>query len=520
MKQVDGPQRKLVWRRLLFTILFIAGTSYGSVFGWHWWKEAQAAAAQKPWFASYVDVTSKPTYDFEQLGSTSTPHVMLSFIVSSKTDPCVPSWGAYYTMDEARVKFDLDRRIARLRQQKGDVGISFGGLLNDELALKCTDNKKLLAAYESVIERYNITTIDLDLENSGLTDKAALKRRADVIADLQQKRRADGNSLAVWLTLPVAPQGLTEDGTNAVAQMLSSKVDLAGVNLMTMDYGQSKKEDQSMGDASKQALTETQRQLGVLYKQAGINLNSKSLWKKIGATPMIGQNDVRSEVFDLDDAKALNKFAVSKGIGRMSMWSANRDLPCGENYVDQKVVSDSCSGVAEEKYSFALALSHKFDGKMKNSATVVTTQDAKVTPKPDDPKTSPYQIWHEKGAYLTGTKVVWHQNVYQAKWWTQGEMPDNPVLQSWQTPWQLVGPVLPGEKPIKQPTLPEGTYPEWDGTAEYETGDRVLFNGVPYQTKWWTQGDSPAAATANADVSPWVPLTQEQVNQILKELEK
>lgn len=510
-------QRKLSWRRLMFAILLVIGASYGSFFGWNWWQETQAAAAHKPWFASYVDVTSKPTYDFEQLGATETPNVVLSFIVSSKSDPCVPSWGAYYSMDEARVKFDLDRRIARLRQQKGDVAVSFGGLLNDEMALKCTDRNKLLQAYKSVIDRYELTVIDLDLENSGLTNKEALKRRADVIAELQARQWAKGKSLAVWLTLPVAPQGMTADGTNAVSQMLSSGVDVAGVNVMTMDYGQSKKADQSMSEASKQALIETHRQLGILYKQAGINLNSKTLWKKIGATPMIGQNDVRNEVFSLADAKAFNEFAHAKGIARMSMWSANRDLPCGENYVDQKVVSDSCSGVKEEKMSFAMALSKGFDGKLKNSSKIITTEDPEVTPIADDPKKSPYQIWKENGAYLQGTKVVWHQNVYEAKWWTKGEMPDNPVLQSWETPWQLVGPVLAGEKPIKQPTLPVGTYPEWSGTDEYETGTRVLFQGAPYQAKWWTQGDSPAASTANADGSPWVPLTQEQVNEILKE---
>ena len=135
----------------------------------------------------------------------------------------------------------------------------------------------------------------------------------------------------------------------------------------------------------------------------------------------------------------------------------------------------------------------------------------------DDPATSPYQIWKDSGAYLQGTKVVWHGNVYEAKWWTQGDLPDNPVLQSYETPWKLVGPVLPGEKPVTQPTLPEGTYPTWSGEDKYETGQRVLFNGTPYQAKWWNQGQSPAAASSNADSSPWTPLTQIQIKEILEQ---
>lgn len=516
----EEPVRRLSWWRVLIALLLLVGISYASIFSWKWWKETQAAQAQKSWFASYVDVTTTPTYDFEQLGATTTPNAVLSFIVSSHKDACTPAWGAVYSPDEAQVKFDLDRRIARLRQQKGNIIISFGGLKNDELSLKCTDHKKLLTAYESVITRYNIDTMDLDLENSGLTDKEALQRRAEVIAELQAKRRAAGKSLAVWLTLPVAPQGLTQDGTDAVAVMLQNGVDLAGVNVMTMDYGQSKTKNQSMLDASKKALTETHRQLGVLYKQVGITLNSASVWKKIGATPMIGQNDIKGEVFTLADAAGFNEFALKKGVGRMSMWSANRDLPCGENYVDQTIASDSCSGVKQDRLSFATTLSKGFDGNLSRIATVVTTEDkdAKIV-QADDPEKSPYQIWQEKGAYLQGTKVVWHRNVYEAKWWTQGDMPDNPVLQSWQTPWQLIGPVLPGEKPVKQPTLPQGTYPIWAGDDEYEAGARVLFEDVPYQAKWWTQGDSPAASSANADNSPWIALTQEQVNAVLQDLE-
>lgn len=510
------PERHLSPWRVLLALLILIGLSYGSVFGWQRWQEQRSLVFQQPWFAAYVDTTSTPSYAFEQLGATTTPHVVLSFIVASKSDPCTPTWGTYFTLDEAGHSLDLDRRVARLQQQGGQVAVSFGGLLNDELAVSCKDPALLLQAYESVINRYNIDTIDLDLENTGLTDKVALQRRADVIAQLQAKRRAQGKNLAVWVTLPVAPQGLTSDGTDAVAQMLASNVDLAGVNVMTMNYSNSKAPGQSMQAASQQALIETHRQLGVLYKQAGITLSSQTLWRKIGATPMIGQNDVTSEIFTLDDAKGFNAFAQAKGIGRMSVWSANRDIPCGENYVDTRVVSDSCSGVQVEKNSFAQALSSGFTGTLSQNSALVTSNDPEAALQiVDDPEKSPYQIWKATGAYLKGTKVVWHGNVYEAKWWTKADVPDNPVLQSWETPWQLVGPVLEGERPIPQLTVPAGTYPEWDGKVEYQAGQRVLFEGIPFQSKWWTQGDSPAASAANSDNSPWVALSQPQIAEIL-----
>lgn len=511
---MSTPQRKLSPWRVLLAIVILVVLGAGTYFGVQRWQ-ANQRSGYHPWFAAYVDVTATPAFAFEQLGATSTRNAVLSFVVASKADACTPTWGGVYTLDQARGALDLDRRIARLQQQNGSVTVSFGGLSNQELAVACTDATALQQAYRAVIDRYQLDTIDLDLEKDGLTDPAAAKRRAIAIAALQTERRAQGKPLAVWLTLPVAPQGLTQDGTNAISSLLQNGVDVAGVNVMTMNYGSSRSDDQSMVAAAEAALIQTQRQLGVLYDRAGTHLNDATLWAKIGATPMIGQNDVASEVFTLDDAKQLNAFVHERGAGRVSMWSANRDAVCGGNYVDTKIVSDSCSGVPQEKGAFGLALGRGYDEKITASAGVVTAAEPVTTQIADDPKNSPYQIWSESNAYLQGTKVVWHHNVYQAKWWTQGDMPDNPVLQTWETPWELIGPVLPGEKPLPQATLPAGTYPEWSGSTAYNTGQRVLFNGVPYQAKWWNQGQSPATASSNANDSSWAPLTQEQVNSVL-----
>ncbi len=517
----SDPKRRLSPWRVLAALLVVSGLAYGTTLSVEHWRETTSISEYRPWFAAYVDATSTPMYAFEQLGSTDTSDVMLSFIVSSPSEPCTPTWGTYYTLDKAAIALDLDRRIARLQQQGGSIAVSFGGALNSELALECKNSDALYTAYKSVVERYHINTLDLDLENRALNDAVASTRRADAIARLQADLRSNDKYLAVWLTLPVTPQGLTAEGTAMVAQMLSSSVDIAGVNLMTMDYGASRAQGQTMLVASQSALTETHRQLGVLYKQAGINLNSASLWRKIGATPMIGQNDIVDEVFTLEDAQALNTFGHNQGIGRMSMWSANRDIPCGENYVDVRVVSDSCSGVKAPKSSFSQALRSGFDGDLGQVAKILTMEDPESnTYVVDNPETSPYQVWQETGTYPKGIKVVWHGNVYEAKWWTKNDLPDNPVLQSWETPWQLVGPVLIDEKPIEQAKLPAGTYPKWSGNATYEGGDRVLFERVPFQAKWWNEGESPAKSAANSDASPWIALTQAQIVEILAGLNK
>jgi chitinase len=515
--EFDEPIRKLSWWRVFIALTILSVVSIGLYFSWHQYQDTQKIATNNAWFASYVDATATPIYPFEQLNSSGTNHVVLSFIVASPNDPCLPTWGGFYTIPEAKAKLDLDRRIARLRQQGGTITISFGGLNNDELGFKCTDINKLIAAYQMVIDQYSLDTIDLDLEGEELNNNFSLEQRAIALSELQKKYRSENKNLAIWLTLPVAPQGLTETGTNAIKIMLAKGVDLAGVNVMTMDYGGSKNQTDSMNISSQKALTQTHRQLGILYKQAGIELNTASLWNKLGATPMIGQNDVVDEIFTIQDAQEFNQFVQTNQLGRLSIWSANRDIQCGENYVDVKKVSDSCSGVKQEKYQYARLLSQGFDGSPHLNAGTITKSDPDAGKEVvDDPAKSPYQIWKEPARYLAGTKVVWHGNVYQAKWWTQGDTPDNPVLQSWETPWQLLGPVLPGETPLPLATLAKGTYPEWNGDTEYSGGQRILFEGIPYQAKWWTKGDSPETASADPDSSPWFSLTQNQINELLK----
>jgi chitinase len=516
------PGRRLSVVRLVGVIVVVVGLVFAGVQGWRWLVDERTPTPQ-PWLAGYVDVTATPAYAFETPVSKAASNVVLSFVVADKTNPCVPSWGTYYSLDQAEASLDLDRRIARLQQQGGSAMVSFGGQANSELATVCTDADALQAAYAQVVTRYSLSTIDLDIEGSDLTDTASGARRATAIAALQKAQEAEGKPLAVWLTLPVSPTGLTADGTAAVSQMLAGGVDLAGVNLMTMDYGGALAAGQSMSAASIAALQATHDQLHTIYAQRGVELSSKTLWNKLGATPMIGQNDVPGEIFSLDDASALNAFAVANGVGRMSLWSLNRDQTCSANYPDVTQVSDSCSGVNQNGQSFATVLAAGFSGNPNESSDTVTTSEPTPTSTPapsasalaDDPATSPYQIWSPDVAYTAGTRVVWHHNVYVAKYYTMGDLPDDPVVQASATPWQLVGPVLPGETPAPVSTLPPGTYPDWSGTQVYTQGDRVTFDGGYYEAKWWTQGNSPAAAAANDGSSPWAKLTDDQVRAVL-----
>src|SRR5207342_1920114 len=138
--------------------------------------------------------------------------------------------------------------------------------------------------------------------------------------------------------------------------------DLAGVNLMTMDFGASKPGDISMGDAARSALSAAHAQLAATYLRAGRRLSAEQVLARLGVTPMIGRNDVQGEVFSLQDAASLADFADEIGLGRVSVWSANRDAQCGPQDRGDWQVLPTCSGVEQEPLEFTRTFLGPLDG--------------------------------------------------------------------------------------------------------------------------------------------------------------
>lgn len=506
------PGRRLSWFRLGILVLVITGLVGGGILGWARWQDAQAANASEPWFDAYVDVTATPSYPFESPGTDGQRNVALAFIVASRDDACTPSWGGAYLLDEAQSELDLDRRLARLRMLGGSAMVSFGGQANSDLALGCEHHDELTRAYEDVVDRYELSTIDMDIEGELLKNEQAVQRQARAIAEVQ-RTQASQDGLDVWLTLPVADDGLTFEGLQAVRSYLAAGVSIAGVNAMTMNFAIER--GGSMRTAVERSLTAVHNQLRSLYQEVGTPIGDATAWTRVSATVMIGQNDVRSDVLTVSDARAISRFAAERNMARLSMWSQNRDRQCDANWPDPKVVSDACSGVEQSTGEFARTLRAQRPGNISQSAAVATPAKPQG-PLEDDPETSPYPIWDAEAAYPVGSKIVWNHSVYEAKWWTQGDQPDLPTETGAQ-PWRLLGPVLPGEKPVDRPQLPADAYPTWQKAEEYQRGSRVIFDGAAYEAKWWTQGDSPDAALVRPNDSPWRQLTDTEVRAVLED---
>jgi chitinase len=215
--------------------------------------------------------------------------------------------------------------IEALRASGGDVMVSLGGAAGLSLAQVFRQQglgaAALAQAYGDAVDSLGLRKLDFDIEGAAIAEPATLRLQMQATALLQQSHP----DLEVWLTLPVLPQGLTAEGLNTVRIALEQGARIDGVNVMAMDYGDSAAPPalNSMGAYAIEAATATHRQLVDLFAAA----EQRFGWQQLGVTPMIGTNDVTTEVFTLADAQLLEDFARDKGLGMLSMWSLTRDNP-------------------------------------------------------------------------------------------------------------------------------------------------------------------------------------------------
>jgi len=291
------------------------------------------------YFAPYVDVSAWPTF---QLGTTTAnqgiKYYTLAFIIDG--GGCVAKWGGVTGLDQNFLLTD----IGTVRSLGGDTIVSFGGASGQELAQVCTSVSSLQAQYQAVIDKYNFTRIDFDVEGAAVADPTSINRRNQALTGLEAAAKSAGRTLKVSYTLPILPTGLTQDGLNVLTSAVANGTTVDVVNVMAMDYG-SVANPNTMGANAIQSGNSLFSQLKTIYPAK----STAQLWAMVGITPMIGMNDSSPEVFTLSDAQQLTTFAQQNNIGEIAMWSAGRDVQCtGTNSV-----SPSCSGVSQSPFAFS-----------------------------------------------------------------------------------------------------------------------------------------------------------------------
>lgn len=297
-------------------------------------------------FAPYVDMGLTADWQLLTIQSQSGIKVFtLGFVVGN--GGCTPTWGgvgatvANDTLPNGTTILSL---VQGVRAAGGDVIISFGGASGTELAQGCTTVSSLQAAYQAVLNKYSVNSstpvrLDFDIEGGATTDLASIDRRNSALVGL---KNANPN-LVISYTLPVLPSGLVSSGVTILNHVKTSGLNVNVINVMAMDYGSANDNGGQMGLSAQQAASNTHNQVV-----------AAGLTSSIGVTPMIGINDVNTEIFQLADAQSLLTFANQNSyITRLSMWSVARD---NGGCANQGFASPTCSGISQSNWAFSSIL--------------------------------------------------------------------------------------------------------------------------------------------------------------------
>ncbi len=295
-------------------------------------KATPAASAANFAVAPYVDMNESTE---SLLNTAITGHGLkaytAAFIIG---EGCTNIWG-----DTEPIGHDpfIDPEIAKAKSEGASLIISSGGADGFPLPWTCTNENTIVSAYQTVINDYGVSRLDFDIEGAAVADPTSAGRLFTAMKTLQSRN----SGLQFSATLPVLPTGLTSDGVNILkaAQKVGVKINI--VNIMAMDYNQG---NQNMGTAAINAAKATLAQMK--------SVNSGYTFGNLGITPMIGVNDDGS-TFSIANAKAVETFAKSSGVGRLAFWSVTRDQSCGA--AAAVAASPSCSGVSQSQLAFTSA---------------------------------------------------------------------------------------------------------------------------------------------------------------------
>lgn len=94
--------------------------------------------------------------------------------------------------------------------------------------------------------------------------------------------------------------------------------------------------------------------------------------------------------------------------------------------------------------------------------------------------------WAKDTVYRAGDRVTSEGRLWQAGWWTRGELPGSEARGA----WQEIAVNTDGEV-------------QWTPSRVFVEGDAVVHDGRTFEARWWTRGDQPSSEVQGKRLSPW-----------------
>ncbi|GAA0543961.1 hypothetical protein GCM10010172_26890 [Paractinoplanes ferrugineus] len=409
-------------RRSRTALLAAAVTVAAGVAGFVTATSPMAQAATTSRIPAHVFAPYFEAYNGDSLAGLSSQSgnkfLTLAFVQTPSPGSCTVYFNGDTSMPISSGTFGSD--ITAIRAAGGDVIPSFGGYAADnggtEIADSCTSVDSIAAQFEKVITTYDVTRIDLDIEDNSLTNTAGIDRRNKAIKKVEDWAAANGRPVQFTYTLPTTTAGLAESGLAVLRNAVSNGARIDIVNMMTFDY---------YDGATHNMATDTQTSANGLVNQLKALYPSKTtaqLWAMVGIIEMIGVDDFGpAETFTIANAQTVTNWAKTQGIAALSFWALQRDnggCPGG-------AAADNCSGVAQSTWQFSKIMQSFTSGSTSTTPPTTTPTTAPTTKPTTTPTTKPpttppttapgTTTWAPYTAYSAGQVVTYGGKRYQCR---------------------------------------------------------------------------------------------------------
>ena len=414
-------------RRTRIATLAAAATVAAGVGGFLAVSSPDAQAATTSRIPAHVFAPYFEAYNGDSLNGLSQQSgdnfLTIAFAQTASVGSCTALWDGDTPISSSTYGSD----ITAIRARGGDVIPSYGGYAADnagtELADSCTNVDSIAADFEKMITTYDITRIDLDVEDNSLGRTAGIDRRNKAIKKVEDWAAANGRVVQFTYTLPTSPTGLEPNALAVLQNAAQNQARVDIVNIMTFDY---------YDGATHNMATATQTAATGLFSQIKSIWPGKTdaqYWNMVGVIEMNGEDDyandsgnLSAEVFTLANATTVTNWAKTQGLGALSFWALQRDNGGCPN---QAPGDNNCSGVSQSTWQFSKLMQGFTSG-----GTVTTPPTTPPTTKPTTPPTTPpttkpttpptttppgATAWAPYTAYTVGQVVTYQGKSYQCR---------------------------------------------------------------------------------------------------------
>ncbi|GAA2135336.1 hypothetical protein GCM10009760_13780 [Kitasatospora kazusensis] len=271
-----------------------------------------------------------PQKPADVMAATGIKQFTLAFMLSD--GGCNPKWDG----SRALTGGSDQSAINSIRAAGGDVVVSFGGWSGNKLGEKCGSAGALAGAYQKVIDAYKLKAVDIDIENTEVSDATVRQR---VISALKTVRTANPG-IKEYVTFGTTTTGPDSDGTDLIRKGAAAGLAVDGWTIMPFDFGS---HSGSMGSVTTKAADGLKNTVASAY-----GYDAATAYRHIGISSMNGATDESDESVSTGDFTTMLNYATTHHLARFTFWAVNRDRACSGG----ASAGDSCSGIAQPSYAF------------------------------------------------------------------------------------------------------------------------------------------------------------------------